>query len=60
LRRTTSWPITFGLLASSIIAAMIGTATTPVTTALQYKAFIGSIGVKPSAVPASVATMMIA
>ena len=35
LRRTGSGPITSGLPASSIIAAMMGTATTPLTTALQ-------------------------
>ena len=35
LRRTGSGPMTSGLPASSIIAAMIGTATTPLITALQ-------------------------
>ena len=35
LRRTGSGPMTAGLPASNIIAAMIGTATTPLITALQ-------------------------
>lgn len=51
LRRTVNSPITFVLPASSIIAAMMGTATTPLTTALQNSARIGSIGEKSRPVP---------
>ena len=48
----------FTLFSLGIIAAMIGTATTPLITALQYSAFIGSIGVKSSPVPTMVAKPM--
>jgi hypothetical protein len=39
-----------------IIIAIIGTAATPFTTALQNSALIGSIGVKFMTAPTSVAT----
>jgi hypothetical protein len=44
-------PITRLLLASSIINAMIGATITPLMTALQYRARIGSTGRKLMAVP---------
>ena len=44
-RVTVKRPIT-AFAASSIITTMIGTAITPLTTALQNSALIGSIGVK--------------
>ena len=53
--RNVYWPITVSLPPSIIITAMIGTAITPLITALQNNALIGSRCVKFSAVPASVA-----
>ena len=44
-------PMTFGFDAISIISTMIGTAATPLMTALQNSALIGSIDVKSSARP---------
>ena len=41
---TTKSPMTFGAAASHIMIAMTGTATTPLITALQYSARIGSMG----------------
>jgi hypothetical protein len=52
---TTKSAITFGAAASHIMIAMTGTATTPLITALQYKARIGSIGVKFMIMPTIVA-----
>src|SRR5229473_2559216 len=47
----TKWPIT-SLRRDMIISSTItGTASTPLTTALQYSAEIGLIGVKLSAIP---------
>jgi hypothetical protein len=51
-------PITAGRRASSISTTMMGTEITPFTTALQYSARIGSMLVKHSAVPISVAPAM--
>jgi len=45
------WPITFLWRAISINSTITGTASTPLTTALQYSAEIGLIGVKLSAIP---------
>ena len=59
-RVTTNDPMTTGSSAISIITIMIGTAITPLMTALQNNALIGSIGVKSSATPATVASAMIA
>ena len=59
-RVTVNGPITCGSSASSIITIMIGTAITPLITALQNSALIGSIGVKSSTTPPSVASAMIA
>ena len=50
-----SVPVTFGLAVISIITTMIGTAATPLITALQKSALIGSIEVKFNAIPSSVA-----
>jgi len=52
-------PMTFGFDAISIISTIIGTAATPLMTALQKSASIGSIDVKPSARPTVVASAMI-
>lgn len=41
----------------SIITIISGTAVTPLITALQYKALIGSSGVRFSAMPARLATI---
>ena len=51
-------PITALLLAISIISTITGAATTPLMTALQNKALIGSIGLKLSKTPISVAAAM--
>ena len=51
-------PMIVVLLASSIIMPMTGTATTPLMTALQNKAFIGLIGEYWIARPASTLTAM--
>ena len=40
-----------GMAAISIMTAMMGTEMTPLITALQYRALIGSIGVKQSTTP---------
>ena len=53
-------PMIFGRVASSIIIAITGTATTPLMTALQNSALIGSIGVKLRAAPMTVAMAMVA
>lgn len=45
--------------AISIVTTMIGTEITQLMTALQYNALIGSIAVKPSAMPIRVETAMI-
>jgi hypothetical protein len=47
--------ITRGLLANLIITVMIGAAITPLMTALQYNARIGSIGTKLMIMPIAVA-----
>src|ERR1700738_2681189 len=49
-------PITLRFPARIIITAMIGTAITPLTTAVQNNAWIGPILVKLSATPPKVAT----
>src|SRR5579859_3101134 len=59
-RLITNGPMTSSRVAISIITTMIGTAMTPLITALQNKALIGSIGVKSSSTPPSVAMAMIA
>ena len=48
-------PMMRGLAAISIVTIMMGTATTPLTTALQNKALIGSIGEKLRRTPPAVA-----
>ncbi len=45
----TNFPMTFGLPASSIITMSTGTEITPLMTALQSSALIGSTGLKVSA-----------
>ena len=57
---TANSPMTFGAAASHIMIAMTGTATTPLITALQYSARIGSIGVKFMIMPTIVAMQMTA
>ena len=52
--------IIFGRVARSIIMIMTGTATTPLITALQNSALIGSIGVKFRAPSITVAMTMVA
>jgi hypothetical protein len=52
--------ITRGLLAKLIITAMMGAAITPLMTALQYSARIGSIGTKLRIVPIAVAAARVA
>ena len=52
--------ITWGLLAKLIITAMMGAAITPLMTALQYSARIGSIGRKFMIVPIVVAAARVA
>ena len=52
--------MTFGAAASHIMSPMTGTAITPLITALQYKARIGSIGVKFMIMPPIVAMQMTA
>ena len=52
--------MTFGFAAIIIMIAMIGTATTPLTTALQNKARIGSIELKLRITPAAVAAAIVA
>ena len=59
-RLTVNRPITRGSSASSIMTTMIGTAMTPLMTAHQNNALIGSTGEKSSATPPSVASAMIA
>ena len=56
----TKSPMTLGAAASHIMIAMTGTATTPLITALQYRARIGSIGVKFMIMPTIVAMQMTA
>jgi len=51
----TKFPITLALPASSIMTISTGTEMTPLMTALQKSALMGSIGLKVSAVPPSVA-----
>ena len=50
-----SSPITLWLEPISIITTISGTATTPLITALQYSALIGSSGVRFSAMPSRLA-----
>ena len=52
--------MTLALPASNIITIRTGTEITPLMTALQNSALIGSIGLKVSATPPSVAKAMIA
>ena len=56
----TNWPIISGRTAINIITTMIGTEMTPLITALQYNALIGSIDVKPSAMPINIEIAMTA
>ena len=58
--RSENRPMTERRDATTIIAAMIGTAAMPLTTALQNKALIGSIGDQSSSTPTKVAPAMIA
>ena len=60
LRRIVNVPITSGLAPSIIMTAMIGTAITPLITAVQKSALIGSILVKFNATPPMVAKATIA
>ena len=53
-------PIMRGFTAITIMTAMRGAASTPLTTALQYKALIGSSDVKLRAAPAMVAAAIVA
>ena len=55
-----NWPITALREAKSIIIAMIGAAATPLITALQISALIGSRDVKLSAAPTRVAAAIVA
>jgi hypothetical protein len=48
-------PVTFSLVVISIITIMIGTAATPLITALQKSALIGLTPIKFNATPSSVA-----
>ena len=57
--RSVNWPITSGRDAISMIITMIGTAATPLITALQNSALIGSSGVKLSAAPTKVAAAIV-
>jgi hypothetical protein len=59
-RDTASRPITFGLRTISIMTAISGAASTPLTTAAQYSARTGSIPTKFSAAPSSVAAVIVA
>ena len=54
-----NWPMTFEREPSSMIITMIGTAVTPLMTALQNNALMGSSGVKFSAAPTRVATAIV-
>ena len=56
----TNGPMISGRTAINIITTMIGTEMTPLMTALQYNALIGSIYVKPSAMPINVEIAMMA
>src|ERR1700693_2012251 len=56
----TNFPMTLGLPASSIITMRTGTEITPLMTALQKSALMGSIGLKLSAIPPSVANATMA
>ncbi len=51
--------MTLGRDAISMIMAMMGTAATPLTTALQNNALIGSRGVKLAAAPRTVAAAIV-
>ncbi len=53
-------PITFFCVAITMMITMTGTATTPLMTALQKSALIGSIGEKLMPTPSSVAMAMVA
>ena len=55
-----NWPITFAREPISMIMIMIGTAATPLTTALQNSALIGSSGLKLSSAPTKVAAAIVA
>ena len=52
----TNRPISLRRLAMIIIATMIGTTMTPLTTALHNSALMGSSGVNPSPTPIRMAT----
>jgi len=58
-RVMTNSPMISGRTAISIITIMIGTEITPLITALQKRALIGSMGVKFSATPRTVAMITI-
>ena len=55
-----NWPITRRREAISMTMTMIGTAATPLITALQNSALIGSSGVKLSTAPTTVAAASVA
>ena len=55
-----NWPITRVREAISMIMTMIGTAATPLITALQNSALIGSSGLKLSSAPINVAAAIVA
>ena len=55
-----SVPVSFGFAVISIMTNMIGTAATPLITALQNSALIGLIEVKSNATPNNVATHKVA
>ena len=57
-RFMTKGPMRSGRTAISIITTMMGTAMTPLMTALQISALIGSMLLKSSATPPSVASAM--
>ena len=58
-RVSVNWPITDRREAMSTIMAIIGTAATPLITALQNSALIGSSGVKLSTAPTKVAAAIV-
>jgi hypothetical protein len=59
LAEITNCPMIFGRDAINIMTAMIGTEITPLITALQYNALIGSIDVNPSTMPIMVEAAMV-
>src|SRR3954462_11862151 len=55
MRLATNLPIWAGRAATIIIATRIGTTATPLTTALQTSALIGSSGERSTAMPSTIA-----